>query len=111
MTFRWLARLVNRLIPLDEEQGAGVGRIKLDPNHAVNRAAVLHDVECGEAIKAKSKAMYDKADMMFIYRCGLILKAEIDIGNVSKALDLWYDLADYFPAMRIWAKVRCSEFE
>lgn len=110
MKWNWLARIVNRAFPLAKEVEPGYGPFALDSSSALGRAALTHDFETGEAIKNKSKSDYDKADIRFCYQVILQARAEAKFDRPERALNIIYDLIDFFPVMRKWAAVRTSEF-
>ena len=94
---KWLAKLINKVLPEDPVPQCGYGPFSLPPDHPFTRACILHDYDFELAHNGQQKKTLDQVDAELFNRWALIAK---NAPTVEEQLELMHDICDYWP----WAR-------
>lgn len=113
MSLRFFARIINRLLPFDEDKKARAGwsLVKLDRAHPFNRAAVEHDYSAEERHRAyidgrKPEQTQSESDIELFLDMATLVRGRAMSGDAPGAIELIHEACAFWPIARKFGIVR-----
>ena len=102
-----LAKLINKLLPFEEDAKARAGWawVKLNPAHPFNRAAIQHDYYADRQHAGTPEVSQAKADLELFRDMAILVNGKALVDEKA-AIELAHQACAFWPIARKFGKIR-----